>query len=98
VQGTTYVGAVSPRKPISYTTIRQATAFLIPNHKRNTMTSIRFPRKGDKVKERELSEDFQESINPFRHESNITDGAEFLDDNIRMKDQPLDIGTVNETE
>jgi hypothetical protein len=29
------------------------------------------------------------SIAPNRHEVNITDGGEFLDDAIRMKDQPL---------
>ena len=32
----------------------------------------------------------QESIYPDHHEGNITDGAEFLDDAIRMKDQPLE--------
>jgi hypothetical protein len=31
----------------------------------------------------------QESIRPFPHETNITDGGEFLDDAIRMKDQPI---------
>ena len=32
----------------------------------------------------------QESVYPYRHEVNITDGGEFLDDAIRMKDQPLE--------
>lgn len=35
------------------------------------------------------SEDIQKSIYPFLHEINITDGSEFLDDRIRMKEQPL---------
>jgi hypothetical protein len=33
-------------------------------------------------------EEMQESIYPTHHEENITDGGEFLDDAIRMKDQP----------
>lgn len=35
------------------------------------------------------SETFQESIYPDRHEVNITNGGEFLDDFRRMKDQLL---------
>jgi len=34
---------------------------------------------------------FQGSINPFHIETNITDGSEFLDDAIRMKDQPFEV-------
>ena len=34
-------------------------------------------------------EETLESIFPFRREENITDGGEFLDDAIRMKDQPF---------
>lgn len=33
--------------------------------------------------------DHEESVSPYPHETNITDGGEFLDDGIRMKDQPL---------
>jgi hypothetical protein len=37
-----------------------------------------------------ISEDeVQESIFPTHHEVNITEGGEFLDDAIRMKDQPF---------
>jgi hypothetical protein len=36
------------------------------------------------------SEEIQESIYPDQFEINITDGGEFLDDAIRMKDQPLE--------
>jgi hypothetical protein len=35
-------------------------------------------------------EGMQESIHPFPEETNIADGAEFLDDGIRMKDQPYE--------
>jgi len=34
---------------------------------------------------------YQGSINPFHSETNITDGSEFLDDAIRMKDQPFEV-------
>jgi hypothetical protein len=34
-------------------------------------------------------EAIQEGLYPFQHEQNITEGGEFLDDAIRMKDQPL---------
>jgi hypothetical protein len=41
------------------------------------------------MKELILTEGVQESIYPDLHEINITDGSEFLDDGIRMKDQPF---------
>jgi len=34
-------------------------------------------------------EEMQDSINPGYQERNITEGGEFLDDGMRMKDQPL---------
>ena len=40
----------------------------------------------------------QDSTYPYQHEINITDGGEFLDDAIRMKDQPLRETTVKENE
>jgi hypothetical protein len=39
-----------------------------------------------------------ESIYPDHHEINITDGGEFLDDAIRMKDQPFGETTEKEKE
>ena len=45
--------------------------------------------KGDPSMKLASSEEIQESIYPNYHEVNITDGCEFLDDAIRMKDQPL---------
>jgi hypothetical protein len=36
------------------------------------------------------------SIYPYQHEVNITDGGEFLDDAIRMEDQPFGKPNVNE--
>ena len=44
------------------------------------------------------SEEVQESIYPPWHEMNITDGGEFLDDGIRMKDQPFGETNVKENE
>ncbi len=46
------------------------------------------PRKGDTDKEQSLPDGVQESIYPYSHELNISDGGEFLDDGIRMRDQP----------
>ena len=40
----------------------------------------------------------QESIKPFQIETNITDGSEFLDDAIRMKDQPLEEKPIEENQ
>ncbi|HRO44365.1 hypothetical protein [Agriterribacter sp.] len=53
------------------------------------MGTIFSSKKTDPGNERAISEGIQESIYPFYHEVNITDGGEFLDDAIRMKDQPL---------
>ncbi len=43
-------------------------------------------------------EEIQESIYANYHEENITDGSEFLDDAIRMKDQPLGETNAKENE
>ena len=50
----------------------------------------------DLDKERILSEGIQESIYPDHHETNIADGSEFLDDAIRMKEQPFEETIGNE--
>jgi hypothetical protein len=52
------------------------------------------PQKEDLMKELILTEGIQESIYPDLHEINITDGSEFLDDGIRMKDQPFGEQTI----
>ncbi|HTE23919.1 hypothetical protein [Flavitalea sp.] len=62
------------------------------------MNTILSPQKGDSYKEVTLPEGIQESIYPDQHEINITDGGEFLDDGIRMKDQPYGETTVKENE
>ena len=46
-------------------------------------------RKGNSEEEME-----QEIIEQFSHDANITEGGEFLDDAIRMKDQSLGEATV----
>ena len=53
------------------------------------MNTIIPPQKYDPAKELILTEGIQESIYPDLHEINITDGSEFLDDGVRMKDQPF---------
>ena len=53
------------------------------------MNTISSPQKGDANSERTSEEGIQESIHQHHHEVNITDGAEFRDDDIRMNDQPL---------
>ena len=60
------------------------------------MNTILSPQRGDSFKELALSEGIQESIYPDQHEINITDGGEFLDDAIRMKDQPFGETTLKE--
>ena len=52
------------------------------------MYTILFHPKDEPGKKQALSEELQESIHP-QHEVNVTDGGEFLDDALRMKEQPL---------
>ena len=60
------------------------------------MNTIFSSKKKDPGNELALQEAIQESIYPYYHETNITDGSEFLDDAIRMKDQP--VGEAKERE
>ena len=53
------------------------------------MNSIHPPQKRDPDDDLILEEEIQESIHQQHHDVNITDGGEFLDDAIRMNDQPL---------
>lgn len=62
------------------------------------MKIIPSPQKGDSEEERTLSEGIQEGIHPYQHEINITEGGEFLDDAIRMKEQPFEETTVKKNE
>ena len=61
------------------------------------MNTIIAPQKEDPGDSKISSDGIQESIYPFRHEINITDGGEFLDDAIRMTDQPLGKTTDRES-
>ena len=62
------------------------------------MNSILPPQKDDHHKVEGTSEKIQEDIRSYNLEINITEGGEYLDDAIRMKDQPLEqtIELVNE--
>ena len=62
------------------------------------MKTIHSSQKEDPNIEMTLSEETREIIDPYQHEINITDGGEFLDDAIRMKDQPFGDTTVKENE
>jgi hypothetical protein len=62
------------------------------------MSTIFSPQKGDPGNAHTSEEEIQESINPNYHEENITDGGEFLDDAIRVKDQPLGETNTKENE
>ena len=62
------------------------------------MITIFSPQKGDADYVHTSVEEMQESIYPYLYELNITEGGEFLDDAIRMKDQPLSETTVKEKE
>jgi hypothetical protein len=53
------------------------------------MNTIYPSQHGDPGHGRSSEEGIQESIYSYDHEVNITDGGEFLDDAIRMNDQPL---------
>jgi hypothetical protein len=54
------------------------------------MIHIFSPQKGNPGNKHVSGEEIQEGIYPNHQEENVTDGDEFLDDAIRMKDQPLD--------
>ena len=57
------------------------------------------PTKKDKSGDEPASpEEIQEIVHPFPDEMNITEGSEFLDDVIRMHDQPYGETTVKENE
>jgi hypothetical protein len=60
------------------------------------MKTILSSQKGDPNIELSSLNGIQESIYQEQHEVNITDGGEFLDDAIRMKDQPLSETIVKE--
>ena len=55
--------------------------FLLPGQKYSV--------KIDPDKESKASEQIAEPLYPFEHDINTSDGSEFLDDAIRMTDQPL---------
>lgn len=56
------------------------------------------PQKKDVDNNQISPEGIQESIYPNHHEVDVTDGSEFLDDAIRMKDEPFGEETMNENE
>lgn len=53
------------------------------------MTPIHPPQKGDPGNPQRLPDEIQENISSYHHEENLMEGSEFLDDAIRMHEQPL---------
>ena len=62
------------------------------------MNNVLFYQKDDPANARNSEEGVKESIYPYPHEINTANGGEFLDDAIRMKDQPLEETTAKENE
>jgi hypothetical protein len=62
------------------------------------MNMFLFSQKDDPGNGHVSLEEEQESIYPDQHEVNITEGSEFMDDAIRMKEQPLGQTTVGEND
>jgi len=66
--------------------------------KKFNMNPIHSTKKDNPGGQQISSEQIQESIHSYPHEINITDGSEFLDDGIRMKDQPFGETTAKENQ
>jgi hypothetical protein len=98
VHGATLTDAVFPQNLASYATRRLAGGVLFYNKKSFDMNAIPSSQKGDPDMELTALAGVQESIYPYGHEVNITEGGEFLDDAIRTKDQPLGEITVKANE
>jgi len=62
------------------------------------MNTIFSPKQGDPENDRTSEERIEKSIPPQHHEVNITYGGEFLDDAIRMNDQPFGETAVKKKE
>jgi len=63
--------------------------FLLSDHKHSVKVD---PGKGPTP-----SEEIPEPLYPYEHDENTSDGGEFLDDSLRMKDQPLGEGIKHAT-
>jgi hypothetical protein len=62
------------------------------------MNTIDPSQKKDPRDPQHLSEEIQENISHYHHEENSMEGSEFLDDAIRMHDQPLGEPPATESE
>ena len=60
------------------------------------MNTILLAQNGDPNNRQISLEEIQENIHPDPDEINATDGGEFLDDAIRMKDQPFEETSLEE--
>jgi len=64
--------------------------------KKINMNTILLAQNGDPNNRQISLEEIQENIHPDPDEINATDGGEFLDDAIRMKDQPFEETSLEE--
>jgi hypothetical protein len=62
------------------------------------MNTIPLSPEGDPKLRQALSEELQESIYQYQHDINISDGGEFLDDALRMTEQPLGVTMAKEND
>ncbi|AXY76854.1 hypothetical protein D3H65_23940 [Paraflavitalea soli] len=62
------------------------------------MNTIHHPQEGDPRNPQELPEEIQENISHYHHEENSMEGSEFMDDAIRMHEQPLGEQPATENE
>lgn len=62
------------------------------------MIKIFSPRNHNTGNDQVISQNIQENIHPFPHEMNTSDGGEFLDDAIRMTEQPFEYSLTKDKE
>lgn len=62
------------------------------------MNIIHPPQENDPRNPQDLPEEIQENISHYHHEENSMEGSEFMDDAIRMHEQPLGEPPVKENE
>lgn len=55
------------------------------------MNTVTTPQAGDPGNKHTSPEEIKKNVSPYQEEINIADGGEFLDDGIRMKDQPYEV-------
>jgi hypothetical protein len=60
------------------------------------MKTIAFSQREEPGHARNREKGTNENVHPYQHETNLTEGSEFLDDAIRTEEQPFDEKKNNE--